>query len=755
MLEGQLLVAQGKPRDALNLLREEPPASLASTDVFARRKMVLGLAHGFSQELAEADRDLADAQQLAGSRYPDLLAEILLSRGTIETEEAKYAEADSTFHEALALARDKHLMSVQSKVLGSLGTVTMWQEHYDEAIDWYKASLQISQSIGAKDSSAITLGNMGWSYFSLGDFENALAYFKRAEDASAKTGLERGEVQWLTNAGNVYYEQRDYSSAEAAYRKALTLARKIDYKSAITECLDDLAQIALARGRLDDARSLSDQAIDLTHASQDHFVVPYSKLIEGRVEEAAKNYGKADQLFEDVIHDKNAGTSLEWEAEAHLAEVYASQGNRKKAGSQFQRSLETIESARSSVKTEDFRLSFLSSAISVYSGYIAFLVGEGKTVDALEVAELSRARTLADGLGFTSAALSFPIRGFEPTKTARALDSTILSYWLGAEHSYVWVITPSRVQMLPLPSAASIDSLVESYRAALTGPRDPLESGNAAGEKLYEILVAPAAREIPKGSRVIVVPDGSLYELNFEALPVSGPKPHYWIDDVTLANANSLVLLGASAHDREPRTRKLLLIGDPISSSEEFPQLPQAKSEMKEIESHFSPANRTVLSENTATPAAYLDSHPEQFSYIHFVAHGTASRVSPLDSAVILTKEGDSYKLYARDIITKPLRADLVTISACHGAGERTYSGEGLVGLSWAFLHAGAHQVISALWEVDDNSTPQLMSRFYAELSEGKPAEAALRDAKLALLHSDSVYRKPFYWAPFQIYRGL
>jgi len=182
--------------------------------------------------------------------------------------------------------------------------------------------------------------------------------------------------------------------------------------------------------------------------------------------------------------------------------------------------------------------------------------------------------------------------------------------------------------------------------------------------------------------------------------------------------------------------------------------LPQAAAEMTGIENYFPAAERTVFSGAEATPDSYLKSQPADFSYIHFVAHGTASRTSPLDSAVILSKQGDDYKLYARDIIQHPLHADLVTISACHGEGVRTYSGEGLVGLSWAFLRAGAHGVIAALWEVNDNSTPQLMDHLYSEIGKSVPPDAALRDAKLALLHSGGVYRRPFYWAPFELYRG-
>ena len=115
--------------------------------------------------------------------------------------------------------------------------------------------------------------------------------------------------------------------------------------------------------------------------------------------------------------------------------------------------------------------------------------------------------------------------------------------------------------------------------------------------------------------------------------------------------------------------------------------------------------------------------------------------------------EDNSFKLYARDIIQHPLHAELVTISACYGAGERAYSGEGLVGLSWAFLRTGAHHVVAALWEATDSSTEQLMDTFYDELDKGADEGSALRTAKLRLLHG-SAFHNPFYWAPFQLYVG-
>ena len=179
--------------------------------------------------------------------------------------------------------------------------------------------------------------------------------------------------------------------------------------------------------------------------------------------------------------------------------------------------------------------------------------------------------------------------------------------------------------------------------------------------------------------------------------------------------------------------------------------------EVQRIQQHFARGSQTVLTQARAVPAAYALSAPEQYRYIHFVAHGTASRLSPLDSAVVLSPprdRPDDFKLYAHDILQHPLHAHLVTISTCYGSGVRAYDGEGLVGLAWVFLRAGAHNVIGALWQADDASTPLLMDTLYAELQAGKTPDVALHAAKLSLIHSPSVYRKPYYWAPFQLYAG-
>jgi CHAT domain-containing protein len=283
-----------------------------------------------------------------------------------------------------------------------------------------------------------------------------------------------------------------------------------------------------------------------------------------------------------------------------------------------------------------------------------------------------------------------------------------------------------------------------------------MASESQAGRHLYENLVAPAAALVPRDSRVVLVPDGALHWLNFETLPVystlPGVQPHYWIEDVRLVVAPSLAVLATSKQSIPLAPNSLLLIGDPVSPSPEFPPLSYASQEIARIRQHFPGSSQDTFVGPQARPASYQESQPGRFDLLHFSAHGVANQQSPLDSAIILSRDGDNFKLYARNIIPIHLRADLVTISACRSAGARSYSGEGLVGFVWAFLQAGARSVIAGLWDVTDSSTPGMMDVLYALIKDGHRPADSLREAKLELIRSTGSYRKPYYWGPFQLY---
>jgi CHAT domain-containing protein len=275
---------------------------------------------------------------------------------------------------------------------------------------------------------------------------------------------------------------------------------------------------------------------------------------------------------------------------------------------------------------------------------------------------------------------------------------------------------------------------------------DPLTTRIPAGERLFEMLIKPVRAWIPAGSHVVVTPDDVLHGLNLEALP-DPATGRYWIEDVTLANAPSLALLGPAAK-AGTAGGGLLLMGDPVATDPAFPQLAYAAREMDSVASHFAGPEKMVLRRDAATPDAYRSANPSRFPVIHFTAHATANKESPLDSAVVLS----GGKLYARDVMDLTLTADLVTVSACRGVGVRSYSGEGLVGFSWAFLRAGARNVIAGLWDVNDQSTAAMIDVLYREIAAGKRPAEALRQAKLSLIQSAGNLHKPYYWAAFQVY---
>jgi CHAT domain-containing protein len=334
---------------------------------------------------------------------------------------------------------------------------------------------------------------------------------------------------------------------------------------------------------------------------------------------------------------------------------------------------------------------------------------------------------------------------------ARKSGAVLLSYFMGPTRSHAWVVTAGEFHHVALPPAAEIEALVREYKNAIEiRVADPLRTHIPAAETLYRILLEPVRQWIPPGSRVILATDGVLHGLNLEALAqpaAAGEPPHYFLESVTMEIAPSLALLAdPPRHTNAPQ--RLLLLGDPAVTDNSFAPLAYAAGEMESVRRSFGGPEQVVLAGTAASPAAYRAAGPERFSAIHFTAHAQANKESPLDSAVLLT----GGKLYAREVMDMPLNADLVTVSACRGVGLRTYSGEGLVGFAWAFLHAGARHVIAGLWDVNDQSTAALMDVLYREMAAGKTASEALRAAKLSLLASSGNLRKPYYWAPFQLY---
>ena len=765
LLEARVMIGRGLNKEALRLLSVQP--SVISTQEGIIEKLTLeGMALTFMGQIPSADQKLKAAQNMCVSATSASCGGALRAQGILSAMQGRLTEARQLFLASLSSARIQKDRRLETTALINLGWVSIQNESYDEAVDWFRPAYRSAVELGAEDSAQSAAGNLAWAYFKLGDKDRALEMTLDAEDHAARLGDKRIELKCLSNVGYYYQDRGDLTGAAKAYQAALDRAKHIDSKDDIIDALNDLAHTSIDAGKLDEAKGYLAEVAPLANTSGNRLDVLDMMLAQSRIAAARRQDRQAEAIFRSIANDPASQTSMRMGADHEIARLFELEGRTQDAEKMYKAALTTFESARAQLKNEDSKLPFLTNATSIYDDYIHMLVEHGRSDEALAIADQGRARTLAQALSEAGSKAAAKPAVLNPRQIARKAGATLLFYWLGQKQSCLWAITPAKVVFFPLPTQAEIVVRVNRYNKAVLAVEDPLETGNEDGQALYRMLVAPASKLIRPDAPVMILADGALSQLNFETLLVPGPSPdpdggssrnpgmHYWIDDATLVSAPSLAMI-AAAKPMQSGTRSLLLLGDPVSPSEDFPSLPLFAYEMKSIQKYFDPHNVAVFNSKLATPAAYLGSNPAQYSYIHFVSHAVSSRTDPLDSAIILSATAaspDSFKLYARDIMRRPIDARLVTISACYGSGTRSYAGEGLVGLSWAFLRAGAHSVIGALWEVSDDSSPRLMNTLYQGLEDGQAPAAALRKAKLALLHSKSRFQLPFYWAPFQIY---
>jgi len=751
LLEAQALEWKGLSDKALDILSSEP-SSAQSVDLAIRRRWLEASAYIFLDRLQQAEQKIQEMQDICRNTAV-APCEDLRVQGWLEMARGRFDRAQKLFEQTSTSAHARGDTFVEASTLLDLGKCGIEQEHFDQAMEWSDAAYKLAAAIGAGHIAQTALGNEGWAYYKLGEHEKALPLLLNAKDSAHKIDAITYEVAWITTAGYVYLDSGDFGKAEQSYQQAYAMAQHTNQQDVI-DALVSLALICERTGRLDQARDYADKTIALVPKDSDRLNVLYPMLVKGHVAARQHDTQQAEKIYREIEQDPKSHVYLKWESEHSLAQLYQDENHPDAAEREYRAALNTFEGARAALH-EDTSLPFPANASGIYDDYIRFLANKNRTSEALQIAEYQRGRTLAEGLGVLQKGASFKPDDPKAQATARKVGGTILFYWLGEKQSYLWAITPQKTEIFTLPPKSQIEPVAQRYRKALAEQQEFLQRTTDDGLALYRMLIEPAVALIPKNTKLFIIPDGNLNTLNFETLLVPGSTPHYWIEDVTITDASSLRLLAASRTSAK-HTDNVLLLGNAVSPTADYPELRKAAAEMDSIEKHFQPKQQQVFAHDRATPAAYLASKPEQYSYIHFVAHGTASRMSPLDSAIVLSRSSsqeDSFKLYARDIIHHPVHAQLVTISTCYGAGSRAYSGEGLVGLSWAFLRAGAHNVIGALWEVSDVSTPGLMDELYSELEKGKTPEAALRAAKLSLLKS-STYSKPFYWAPFQLYTG-
>ncbi|HEX6095092.1 MAG TPA: CHAT domain-containing protein [Thermoanaerobaculia bacterium] len=346
-------------------------------------------------------------------------------------------------------------------------------------------------------------------------------------------------------------------------------------------------------------------------------------------------------------------------------------------------------------------------------------------------------------------------------------DTVALQYMVGERQTIIFAVRSGEageprldVEVVPVPRD-EIASLVQQLRDRIAA-RDFRYRDAAA--RLYEILIAPVESALTGQKTVCVVPDGELWKVPFHALRARNGEP--LLDRVAIFYAPSIQLLN-TLHGRRDRGRepRLLALGNPTvhtktaarfrayeRSAMKLGELLEAETEVNAIARIYGQARSTVYVRDQAREALFKD-QASGFDILHVAAHGLVDDNSPGFSALLLAaSNGDDEDglLEAREVADLKLNADLVVLSACDTAAGRVGGGEGLLGLSWAFLAAGADGLVGSQWKAPSAATELLMVTFHQRLHAGDSPAEALRQAQRRLLRDDR-YDSPLDWAPFVV----
>lgn len=707
-------------------------------------------------------RSLALAEALNDKRRT---AFVLSNIGQIHLSQANYSQALEYLQRALAMVQE--LGSKADVVLyeGLIGSVHMARKDYALALEHFEKSLSLNESIGQKAFTATMLQNIGHVYLLEGKADRALDYFKRSLTLAEESQESAVTAGALIGLSTTYLAQKNNEAALATAERALALASQMQKADALWLSHNLLGRAQLALGRVDLARRSFDAAIDGIEKMRagvaggeqesrrffEDKLAPYHSIIELLV--ATKSYPDAlvyaerakartllDVLSSGRVNVTKAMTKEEDERERAL------HGQIVTLNSQLFQAEQQRNQARSAelqARLEKARLEYEAFQANLYTAHPELKVQRGQ----------SPVLTLA-----------------EAEKLLPDARTAILQYVVAEGESYVFVIARDKgklavtVHKLGLRSD-KLAAETESFRQQVA-TRDM--AFNPAARRLYEQLIKPAEKQLQGIKALIIVPDGPLWDLPFQAL--SGDKG-YLLDDFVVSYAPSLSVLremrrktAASFQSTKP-AYDLLALGNPnlnvlevaklsLLRAEDFGPLTSAEEEVNAIGQLYGRNRSRILVRERATEEE-AKAGAEKYRLLHVAAHAVLDDRNPMYSRIMLSREEkrEDGMLEAWELMKLDLKAEMVVLSACQTARGRVGAGEGMIGMSWALFVAGSPAVVVSQWKVDSDRTSELMIEFHRNLVRGGRRGAAmskaeaLRVAALKLRHGR--YNHPFYWAGF------
>lgn len=664
----------------------------------------------------------------------------------------------------------------------NLGAMEMARQHYRAALGYYE------QVHASKPESALwvvsALGGMAESYEQLGEPQKAIELLDQAMPIAEKaaSGVEYRNL--LSALGVSQEKLGNLEAALTSENKALTLIHKAGGDPDTEWQVESrTAHIERALGNNDHALEHYQKAINAIESLRSVAL----NTEEGRAGVLGKSravYAEAADLLYETRHE---GEALEM-AERGRARAFLDMLAESRVG--------VLEEAKAEQGNKE------AAILGRISGIPKELWNE-RSPEAAKKHEVDLAAAEADLEAFHVAVrLSDPryasVHYPEPMRVSEMqselLDehTALVEYLLGEKRSLAWVVTKSGIVTVPLPARKEIEERASAYRKILTQRVSALTLKESLGEirqsgaQLYKLVFAPVEAAVACCQTLIIVPDGALDYLPFEALVTGSGYLAEKYGMVYGPSASALVTVRTLNHRVAEPPKMLVAFADPATSSasrgdagtqtakpkaavERGPEglgeddytergfsllpLPYSREEVLSISKLFPSEERKVYLGAEAREETVKGEKLADFRYVHFASHGFLDETRPGRSGILLSHDPQSSEdgiLQVDEIMRLKMNADLVTLSACSTGLGKFVNGEGVLGLTRAFFYAGARNVAVSLWNVNDSATATLMGNFYRNLNRGLPKGEAMRRAKLAMLRgSQASWRHPYFWAAF------
>ena len=724
--------------------------------------------------------------------------------GNVYESVGEYNKAREHIEKSLAITKEIGDRNGEATCYTNLGHVYRLVGEYDKAKKHLEKSLAIRKEIGSRNGESSSYLKLGSLYLSVGEGNKANEHFEEALKIKRITGDKAGVISCCNSLADSYNSLGKYPLANQYNQEALKLASKIGDRAGEADSCLKQGYILYSIGARIKAKEYCEKAIAISKEIGLQVTEANCYLLLGNVLWKDREHVKAEEHYtKSLAISKDIGdVSLLYHALQALARLRIQEGNNQEATSYLRASIETCEKIRGSLQDNDqWKISFLESNISPYRNLCTLLCKAENPETALYVSELGKARALAD---LMSARYSVKNPASANPQTWSGIESIVdkelncsfLYVYYSSDTIYFWILKRNGVKHFRKikgsevtayeRSVTNLDAFFasKSFRSFCRSPKElredvslnaiqgesksyeddshqgfriGKESKENPGPKMnlslcYKLIIAPVA-DLLEGSEIIIVPDRSLYNIPFAALPDESGKTLSETFKIRVApSLTTLKLIHDSPADYHSQTGALIVgnpdVGEVIFKGRLTPisRLPYAEAEAKMVGRKL---GVEPLLGKQATKQAVLQAM-ESVALIHLAAHGDVERgeitlAPPFYKPNCVPGEG-LYLLKMSDISKLQLRAKLVVLSCSHSArGE--IKAEGAVGIARAFLGSGARSVLVSLWALQRTSTEQLMSHFYDHLVRGESASDSLHQAMKWMRCNG--YSDVKQWAPF------